>query len=468
MTESEPNNSRSQADPLAIGTTVSGSSLIDDYWDHDYYAIDIPKAGRVTLNLKFPANLGTGRAYWVHVYNSSGNKLYQFDVQSNDSDGRKLAAIGTFAPAGRLYVDIEGYHRDATWGKTYTLNVGFAAGNVEEEFNDSTRDANPIAIGTTVSGSSLIDDYWDHDYYAIDLPKAGRVTLNLKFPANLGTGRAYWVHVYNSSGNKLYQFDVQSNDSDGRKLAAIGTFAPAGRLYVDIEGYHRDATWGKTYTLNVGFAAGNVEEEFNDSTRDANPIAIGTTVSGSSLIDDYWDHDYYAIDLPKAGRVTLNLKFPANLGTGRAYWVHVYNSSGNKLYRFDVPATPAGTAPSIALPQGRSYIDIEGYHRDATWGKTYTLTVSRPPLTLTKTPTPKIAGTAKVGATLKAKPGSWAPAPVTLTYQWLRNGKAIAKATKSSYKLVKADKGRKIAVKVTGSKSGYQKVAKTSAAKKIK
>ena len=338
----------------------------------------------------------------------------------------------------------------------------------ESEPNNSRSQANLLAIGDTVSGSSLINSSWDHDYYAIDLPKAGRVILNLKFPANLGTDRAYLVHVYNNSGDKLYQFDVQANDSDGRKLAAMGTFAPAGRLYVDIEGYHRNATWGETYTLNVGLAAGNVEEEFNNSTRTANSLTVGTTVSGSSLINSSWDHDYYAIDLPKAGRVTLNLKFPANLGTDRAYLVHVYNNSGDKLYQFDVPATQAGTAPSVNLPQGRSYIDIEGYHRDATWGKTYTLTVSRPPLSLTKTPTPKITGTAKVGSTLKANPGTWAPAPVSLTYQWLRNGKAIAKATKSSYKLVKADKGKKIAVKVTGSKAGYQKVAKTSAAKTIK
>ncbi len=341
------------------------------------------------------------------------------------------------------------------------------AASTESEPNNSRSTANRLTTSETISGSSLVDDYWDHDYYGIDLPKAGRVTLNLKFPANLGTGRAYWVHVYNSAGNKLYRFDVQANDSDGRKLAAMGTFAPAGRLYIDIEGYHRDVTWGKTYTLNVGFAAGNVEEEFNDSTRSANPIAIGTTVSGSSLGDDYWDHDYYAIDLPKAGRVTLNLKFPANLGTDRAYWVHVYNSAGDRLYRFDVSATPASTSPSITLPQGRSYIDIEGYHRDVTWGKTYTLTVTRPPSTLTQTPTPTITGTAAVGSTLTANAGTWAPAPVTLSYQWLRDGKAIVGGTKSSYALVAADAGKKISLKVTGSKAGYTTVSKTSATKTI-
>ena len=82
--------------------------------------------------------------------------------------------------------------------------------------------------------------------------------------------------------------------------------------------------------------------------------------------------------------------------------------------------------------------------------------------------TPKVSGTAKVKKTLKAKAGSWGPKGVKLSYQWLRNGKAIKGATKSSYKLVTADKKKKISVKVTGKLSGYSTVAKKSSSKKIK
>ena len=86
----------------------------------------------------------------------------------------------------------------------------------------------------------------------------------------------------------------------------------------------------------------------------------------------------------------------------------------------------------------------------------------------TATPTPKISGTVKVGKKLTAKAGTWGPAPVTLKYQWKLNGKSITGATKSTYTLKKAQKGKSITVTVTGSKSGYTSVAKTSSAKKIK
>lgn len=73
-----------------------------------------------------------------------------------------------------------------------------------------------------------------------------------------------------------------------------------------------------------------------------------------------------------------------------------------------------------------------------------------------------ISGTAKVGSALTAKPGTWKPAPVAVTYQWLRNGKAIKGATNVNYVLTIADKGKKISVKVTGSKTGYAGASRTS------
>ncbi len=78
--------------------------------------------------------------------------------------------------------------------------------------------------------------------------------------------------------------------------------------------------------------------------------------------------------------------------------------------------------------------------------------------------TPTISGTAKVGATLTAKPGTWRPAPVTLTYRWKANGSTISGATATTYTVPAALKGKTITVTVTGSKTGYTAIAKTSKA----
>lgn len=78
---------------------------------------------------------------------------------------------------------------------------------------------------------------------------------------------------------------------------------------------------------------------------------------------------------------------------------------------------------------------------------------------------PKVTGAVKVGKKLTAKPGTWKPSGVRLSYQWLRSGKAI-KATKSVYKPAKGDKGKKTLVKVTGKKAGYTSKSSVSKATK--
>jgi len=89
--------------------------------------------------------------------------------------------------------------------------------------------------------------------------------------------------------------------------------------------------------------------------------------------------------------------------------------------------------------------------------------VSRPvkaaPGRMARSPRPFQVGLPKVGRTLKVKAGTWDPG-VKLTYRWYRGGKPIAGATKKSYKVKKADAGKRLRVKVTARKSGYTTVVR--------
>lgn len=77
--------------------------------------------------------------------------------------------------------------------------------------------------------------------------------------------------------------------------------------------------------------------------------------------------------------------------------------------------------------------------------------------------TPTVAGTATVGQTLKVTPGAWTTGAV-LSYQWYADGVAISKATTSSLVLAAAVGGKRITVKVTGSKTGFAPKSLVSAA----
>jgi hypothetical protein len=130
---------------------------------------------------------------------------------------------------------------------------------------------------------------------------------------------------------------------------------------------------------------------------------------------------------------------------------------------------------SISGATGTSYVV-----KSTDYGKTITLTVtarrsgytttsrtSAPTVKVTKpfasTYAPVITGTKRVGSTLKATTRAWSPT-ATFSYQWRRNGAAIAGATGTSYKLSSADYRKTITVTVTGRRSGYTTKSRTSLA----
>lgn len=81
---------------------------------------------------------------------------------------------------------------------------------------------------------------------------------------------------------------------------------------------------------------------------------------------------------------------------------------------------------------------------------------------------PAISGIAKVGRTLRVTKGAWSPTPSSYRFQWLRNGRSVKGATRSTYKLGRSDRGKKIRAKVTVRRSGYTSSVGTTYSRSIK
>lgn len=77
--------------------------------------------------------------------------------------------------------------------------------------------------------------------------------------------------------------------------------------------------------------------------------------------------------------------------------------------------------------------------------------------------TPRISGSAIVSSTLTAQSGSWTSG-TSFRYQWLANGAALSGATRSTFTPTDALVGKRLSVRVTGSKAGYTTRTITSGA----
>lgn len=81
--------------------------------------------------------------------------------------------------------------------------------------------------------------------------------------------------------------------------------------------------------------------------------------------------------------------------------------------------------------------------------------------------TPKLALPRKLKVGAKVAAPAKVAGATSVRYQWLRNGKAIRRATKRTYRITRADRGRKLAVRLTLTLPGGAKKTVTSKAVKV-
>ena len=125
-----------------------------------------------------------------------------------------------------------------------------------------------------------------------------------------------------------------------------------------------------------------------------------------------------------------------------------------------VVAGATGPAITLTSAQAKAVLEVQ-ITGTAPDGSPVTVT-SASRLRVATTGTPTVSGTTAVGSTVTASPGTWTY-NTALTYQWLADGAPIPGATARTLVLTGAQSGRAIAVRVTGTKAGYQTLSRTSA-----
>lgn len=122
-----------------------------------------------------------------------------------------------------------------------------------------------------------------------------------------------------------------------------------------------------------------------------------------------------------------------------------------------LPVTSALLGKKLSVRvTGSGFLDTPGTATSA-----QTAAVQNP--TVRNVALPTIFGTLRMDNTIATTTGTWSPSGSTYTYQWFADGVAITGATALNYKLTAAEIAKRMSVRVTASKTGYESGAVTSA-----
>ncbi|MDQ1136955.1 hypothetical protein QE410_001754 [Microbacterium sp. SORGH_AS 1204] len=316
--------------------------------------------------------------------------------------------------------------------------------------NLSPATASSVSVPSTVTGSiAKVDNNW-YEPYAGMCGDGFATLLGTRWYEYVATGT---TGVRVDLRDSYYDADAVVWASDGSVPTSVLTCPAQQRGDGGATGFYEKTNAyadfavepGKTYFIQVGgwnFSVGDYVMKLSTYqlpllTQMPTPKITGTAQVGSTLTVNpgTWDEG-----------TTLTYQWMRGNGS------YIFGAKGTT---YTVGAADVGTQITVAVSATKP-----GYSPAR---KTSAPTAVVVKGTLSGA-TPTITGTTKVGYTLTARAGTWAPAPVALSYQWSRNGVAISGATSSTYKLTSSDKGKRITVKVTGTKTGYTTLAKTSAA----
>jgi len=136
----------------------------------------------------------------------------------------------------------------------------------------------------------------------------------------------------------------------------------------------------------------------------------------------------------------------------------------------DGAAIPGATGGSLVLSRdhvdrrisARTIASAGGYKKSRS-NATATEPVLAKPVTVTSPS--RVKGTPVVGRKLVARVGTTKPGDATATYAWFRDGQRIAKTTKPTYTVRRADLGRTLSVQVTLSRRHFRSTTETVAAR---
>ena len=334
-TETEPNNSTSQANPIGSGLLLTAK--IGTSTDKDYFKFTINTTGSIALTMTVPSN----KDYDVKLLDSSGAELARSERGTGQSEAINYSATKT----GTYYVFVYGYAGAYSTTSDYTVKVTYPTGSGDP--TPPTVSITSPTQGQTVSGSITIA--------ATASDNVGVTMVEVWIDSGTATPDTTSPYSWSLDTTKL---------SNGNHTATARAWDAAG---------NSATTPARTFNVQNGGGGGGSmnESEPNNSTSQANTIATsGTTVTG--YISTSSDLDYFRISVGAGRTIRLDMTVPSN----KDYDLYLYNSAGSQVgYSIQNTGLPEQIIYTNTSSSTQTfYIKVLGYNGAYSTSSPYQLT----------------------------------------------------------------------------------------------
>ena len=213
------------------------------------------------------------------------------------------------------------------------------------------------------------------------------------------------------------------------------------------------ATWSATASapLGDGQYTAQAEQDDNEGPGFSSPVTFSVDTTPPAV----------TVTTPATGSAsnvaTPTLSGAAGTASGddSSVTVRVYGGGaalGTPVQTLTTTAAGASWSATASIPLGNGQYTAQAEQDDSAGNRglstptTFTVDTT-PPVNKSL---PKVSGSPSVGQTLQCSPGSWSGlTQQTYTERWLRNGHAIAGATRARYRITSADARHMLACQVT-------------------
>jgi hypothetical protein len=382
-TDSEPNNTVSDATVVNTGGTIKGTETGADHSD----------------NYKFQLSITAGNAQkaYLDVTVDTANPLVSFYLRDangfllnfyRDISNAKLFVVASSTTPTWYYFNITD---DSQMGLTYNVTFSFSVEAFTGDTNNNPSEAVaigafPFSVNSTLQGG--IDPMDAQDFYKVSLSRTVSKADLLITQLKQDPTAQYWVEVYDSTFKDVAGYEHQGEPKPGQTLTySYGTQAP-GIYYI--------RAWAANGTGSYDLSVNRIEIDLNDDNdKPANATAVNLAANHTATISGNVGEgldlvDYYSVTVVKGQFINAtitSLDYNQSTGLPKMHLSFI-KSDGKTMYSIDPNMThdqldPAGFTNGTAVETGpiTNYIKVF-VDNLASGGGRYSVTVltDRPPV----------------------------------------------------------------------------------------